>query len=911
MEVPVTNNYSGETVFALLANQAHAHRDSAAILAPGRRALAYEDLLCLIDRTVSTLNGLGIGRSDRVATVVLNGSEAATVFLSVAAGATCAPLNPAYRATEFEFYLQDLKPKALVIAADLDSPARDVARALGIAVIELRSSPDSAAGVFTLEASTPASAFAAFAEPSDIALVLHTSGTTSRPKIVPLTQSSLRQSAENIRRSLELGPADRALNIMPLFHVHGLIGCLLASIAAGASVVCTPAFEAPRFFDWFVEFTPTWYTAVPTMHQAILKQSRRYPDAVSRSRLHFIRSCSSALPPQVMGALEEVFRVPVVEAYGMTEASHQMTCNPLPPAVRKPGSVGIPTGIEVGIMDEVGKPLDREQTGEIVIRGPSVTRGYDNHPEANRDAFVDGWFRTGDLGYQDCEGYLFISGRTKEMINRGGEKISPREIDEALMDHPAVAAAVAFALPDPRLGEDVAAAVVLAENARVNDADLRNFLATRLADFKVPRKIVVVSEIPKGPTGKPQRIGLAGRLDLGAFVEPPAAGAKGPADYVAPRTELEQHLALLWKTFLRLDRVGVQDNYFELGGDSLTAVLLFTQIEKLTGRSLPLATLLNTPTIETLAAVIQCERYETPWECLVAIKPSGSKPPLFCVHGVGGNVLSYHGLVRYIDADQPLYGIQAIGLNGKRPRQNMTVERMAEVYLGEIRMLQPSGPYYLAGSSFGGLVAYEIARQLKAVGEQVAFVGLFDTRGPGYPKMLPTTTKWHRLWDRNRMRFELHWQNFEVTPPAERLTYLKVKTHRFLRATCHGLRQRKNDICNTTKHRIDRMFWPDSVRSMNAAGRWAARDYVAKPDSSLTVTLFRASHQPRGIVADPTLGWGPIASNLEIYETPGHHGTLVYEPRSRVLAQQLTEALETARARITPQDKRIYAYTTS
>jgi thioesterase domain-containing protein/acyl carrier protein len=697
---------------------------------------------------------------------------------------------------------------------------------------------------------------------------------------------------------------------MPLFHVHGLIGCLLASIAAGASVVCTPAFEAPRFFDWFVEFTPTWYTAVPTMHQAILKQSRRYPDAVSRSRLHFIRSCSSALPPQVMGALEEVFRVPVVEAYGMTEASHQMTCNPLPPAVRKPGSVGIPTGIEVGIMDEAGKLLNREQTGEIVIRGASVTRGYDNHPEANRDAFVDGWFRTGDLGHQDRDGYLFISGRTKEMINRGGEKISPREIDEALMDHPAVAAAVAFALPDPRLGEDVAAAVVLAENARVNDADLRNFLATRLADFKVPREIVFASEIPKGPTGKPQRIGLAGRLNLGVPGEPAAARAKADAVYLAPRTELEQQLALLWKKFLRLDRVSIQDNYFELGGDSSTAALLFAQIEKLTGRSLPLATLLNAPTIETLAAVIQCERYESPWECLVAIKPSGSKPPLFCVHGVGGNVLSYYGLVRYIDPDQPLYGIQAVGLSGKRPRRNLNVEQMAEIYLGEIRVFQPSGPYYLAGSSFGGLVAYEIARQLTALGEQVAFVGLFDTRGPGYPKLLSTTTKWQRFWDRNRMRFELHWENFVVTPPGERLTYLQVKTHRFSHATRHNLRQRKNGIRNAVKQRIDRMFWPDSVRSANAAGRWAARDYTAKPDDSFAVTLFRASNQPRGIVADPTLGWGPIASNLEIYETPGHHGALVYEPRSRVLARQLTEALEKARARIVSQDERDYAETT-
>jgi acyl-CoA synthetase (AMP-forming)/AMP-acid ligase II len=347
-----------------------------------------------------------------------------------------------------------------------------------------------------------------------VALVLHTSGTTSRPKIVPLTARNISASAQSIAATLALTPADRCLNIMPLFHIHGLIAATLASMAAGAYIACTPGFNAMRFFGWMEAVRPTWYTAVPTMHQAILSRAARNREIIAATPLRFVRSSSASLPVPVLRELEETFGCPVIEAYGMTEASHQMASNPLPPAPRKPGTVGIAAGPEVAVMSEDGRLLPAGETGEIVIRGENVTRGYQNNPKANAENFTHGWFRTGDQGVMDAEGYLTISGRLKEIINRGGEKVSPREVDDVLMEHPAVGQAVTFALPHAKLGEEVAAVIVLRDGAQVEARELREFAAKHLAPFKVPREILFRDEIPKGATGKLQRIGLAEKLGL-------------------------------------------------------------------------------------------------------------------------------------------------------------------------------------------------------------------------------------------------------------------------------------------------------------------------------------------------------------------------------------------------------------
>ena len=488
-----------------------------AIGAPDRPWLDYDGLRGLTEEVRSALNAMGVGRGDRVAIVLPNGPEMATAFVTIGQVATTAPLNPAYREEEYDFYLSDLKAKALVVMAGDDGPAMAAAKKAGMAIVHLSVPEGAAAGYFTLSSEATGNGDSTAPAADDVALILHTSGTTSRPKIVPLLQSNVAASAEHIRVSLELTAADRCMNVMPLFHIHGLIAAVTASLAAGASIWCAPGFNALQFFAWMKEAQPTWYTAVPTMHQAILSRAGRNADVIADTPLRFLRSSSASLPAQVMVQLNETFNAPVVEAYGMTEAAHQMACNPLTSGRQKPGAVGMPAGPAMRIAHETDNTLI-DGTGEVVISGPNVTPGYEGNPDANAKNFFEAegarWFRTGDQGAFDDEGYLHLTGRLKEIINRGGEKVSPLEVDGVLLDHPDVAQVVTFALPHPKLGEEVAAAIVLKEGATATDKDIRAFAADRMADFKVPRKVIILDEIPKGATGKMQRIGLAEKLGL-------------------------------------------------------------------------------------------------------------------------------------------------------------------------------------------------------------------------------------------------------------------------------------------------------------------------------------------------------------------------------------------------------------
>jgi acyl-CoA synthetase (AMP-forming)/AMP-acid ligase II len=505
----------GPETFSLLLSRGEAA--ATAVGAPESAPLSWRGLRDLASRTIDDLNAIGIGRGDRVAIVLRNGPEMATAFVCLAAGMATAPLNPGYREDEFDFYLGDLQPKALVVESGVDSPARKVAARLSIPVVELHPEPKHGAGSFRLEAPAGLRRLAQAPGPGqaeDLALLLHTSGTTARPKLVPLTQANLTASARHIATALALSPADICLQIMPLFHIHGLVAGILSSLSAGAQVCVTPGFNALRFFHWLEEVHPTWTTGVPAMHRAILGRAERNKEILARRRLRLIRSSSASLRPRLMAELEQAFQAPVIESYGMTEAAHQMASNPMPPRPRKPGSVGVAAGPEIAIMDASGALLPQCKSGEIVVRGPNVTSGYLNNPEANAKAFHDGWFRTGDQGVLDDDGYLRISGRLKEMINRGGEKVSPLEVDVVLMDHPAVQLALTFGMPDETLGEEVGAAVVLKEGKKATERELRDFAEKHLAHYKVPHKIVFVTELPRGPTGKLQRIGLAAKLGL-------------------------------------------------------------------------------------------------------------------------------------------------------------------------------------------------------------------------------------------------------------------------------------------------------------------------------------------------------------------------------------------------------------
>jgi acyl-CoA synthetase (AMP-forming)/AMP-acid ligase II len=484
------------------------HAQSAAIVEPGGISLTYADLRAQVAAAADGLASLGVRRDDRVALVLPNSAETIVMFLAAATAGAAAPLNPAYKEDEFRFYLEDTGARVLVVAPAQGEAAR---RALSANALLVEASLDER-GRIKLESGSrslePTSA--APARDDDVALVLHTSGTTSRPKLVALRQRNLAFSAENIARTYDLTGDDVALCVMPLFHIHGLMASTMATFASGGTVVVTPGgFDAMTFWAAAENHGATWYSAVPTIHQMLLLRHRGERPR-GATRLRFARSSSSALSPETMRRLEAAFGAPVIEAYGMTEASHQMASNPLPPRERRPGTVGVETGVRIGVMDESGAILEAGSPGEVVIQGPSVIDGYAN-PEANATSFRDGWFRTGDQGLIDAAGYLSLVGRLKEMINRGGEKIAPREIDDVLLQHPAVAEAVAFGSPHQAWGEEVAAAVVLRSEA--TEKDLIAFARERLADYKVPKKLYIVEHIPRTATGKIQRRSVAAELN--------------------------------------------------------------------------------------------------------------------------------------------------------------------------------------------------------------------------------------------------------------------------------------------------------------------------------------------------------------------------------------------------------------
>lgn len=498
-----------KTVLTLPELLARGAADAPALLAPGRTELTFRTLREQVYALAERLASLGMG-GDRIAVVMENGPDLVLSLLAASVCGTAVPLNPKYRAQEFSFYYRDGNVKGLIAAPGTVPDAFAAAPPGTVLVHAVADRSD----VLRFESAGPGRSGRGLQSPGpdDVAILLHTSGTTRRPKCVPIRHRNMAASAANIVHACALTPDDRSLCVMPLFHIHGIVASLLAPLASGGSVVCPPGFDALRFWGWVDTFHPTWYSAVPTMHQMLLSRADRYAEVIRGNPFRFIRSCSSPLSPLLKEQMETVFGAPVTEAYGMTETTHQMTSNPLPPGVRKPGAVGYGFGVQVAIMDEAGALLPSGAPGEVVVRGLNVVDGYENNQEANEAAFVRGWLRTGDHGVMDEDGYLTITGRISERINRGGEKIAPVDIDHALLGHPAVAEAMAFAVPHRALGEDVHAAVVL--RAPATEQELRRHCAGLLADFKVPRRIYILEALPYGRTGKPLRISMAKTMGL-------------------------------------------------------------------------------------------------------------------------------------------------------------------------------------------------------------------------------------------------------------------------------------------------------------------------------------------------------------------------------------------------------------
>jgi len=838
--------------------------DMPAILAPQRPPLTFAALWGHIEYLTQALASRGLGRNDVVAAILPDDAETLCAFLGVCAVAGFAPLDSNLADVELDSCLKDLRPAALLAPAGVRSRAAAAAEALGIPVLEARSSPERGAGLFMLAGLDAAGATAlAMPEPFGLALLLRTSGTTGRAKFACLTHANLAAMAHASAGALMLSRGDRFLNMMPMFHLQGMLSAF-EQLMAGGSVVCAPAFDAERFAVWIDEFQPTWYTAGPVLHRAILALRREAREVTSWSRLRFVRSVGSALPAALLQELEETLQVPVVEGYGLTEVG-AVTSTPLLPHASKPGSAGIRIVPGVEIMDESGNLLPAQRTGEIVVRGPNVMREYRNDPEATAAAFQDGWFRSGDLGFFDDDGYLYVTGRIKEMINRGGENISPGEIDKVLMSHPAVADAAAFGFPHPTLGEEVGVAVVPGAGASITASELRQFAAPSLAAFKIPRRVFFVDAIPKGPTGKPQRHKVA---ELAR-----SKGDNASEQPVAPAaTALEKALAGIWARVLDTERVGMEDDFFALGGDSFAMTLMLAEVATEFGALGDPTDFLMDPTLAMLSGIVGArnpdgEMAEASPVC--ALQPRGGRVPFFCIPGASEDPYYFRYLARRLGMEQPFYVLRDPRAAGERRVD--TVEQTAGHFAEAVRRVQPHGPYALGGHCYGGIVAFEMARQISAAGERVALLTLFDSPTPGYPKVM---RRWRRYCEEGILLIrDRHISARELMLHAGVLARLAGRYLRgHLERTAAKARQ---------KFQV--------VDSLEVAGRlYAPRPF---PGKAVAFLAGDERHSTR-VLDDARLGWRDFTlDGLDVRSARGMHDSMFAEPHVQHLACQLAALL--------------------
>ncbi len=847
--------------------RANAAPESIVLLSPGRSPVTFAGLADRIRGVAGMLADAGLTRTDVVAVVMPDGPELLSIVLGVASAAIAAPVNPALRGTEMKSCLSDLGARAVIIDQSIGSAVGAVAGELGICILN----PERLLGVIGN------TSLAERGRASDIAVMLQTSATTDRARLVPLTHANLRAMAENTQEILQLTAADRFLSMMPLFHLQGLLSSI-AQFLAGGSVISTSGFDSGAFVNWIEQFHPTWYTATPAVHNAILPLIEARPDVLDRFPLRFVRSIGAPLPNALLADLERALRVPALEGYGMTEAG-MVTSNALPPRKRKIGSVGQSGGVELAIMDDADSFVPAGCEGQIVVRGPAVIHAYHNNAEADQSAFRGRWFLSGDVGYLDDEGFLFVTGRIKDIINRGGEKVLPQEIDDVLSTHPTILEAMAFGVPHPTLGEAVAAAVVLKPAASVTEIELRQFAADRLTDFKVPGRIIFVDAIPKGPTGKARRALLAEQFRVQA-----SFNGNPPGETL---TEVETKLEAIWKRILRIEEIGIRDDFFGAGGDSLGLTLLIAEVEFEFGVDVALlngSEFFAAPTIETLAHAITHGRpvsNKSSRSPVVALQPMGSRIPFFCIPGADENPYYFRDLARYVGNDQPFYV-----LRDPRPREERgvyTLEEHAATFASAIRSVQPRGPYVLGGHCYGGILAFEAARQLVEVGEEISLLALFEVPAPGYPKVV-------RNW-KNYLKQSTRLLG-ALARGEGRATWTNMRSH--TRVLIGLLKKRAQAVSRRRLVGIGLKSMVEPIERRACKNERAGRSYEPKQLRCKVVQFIAGDELHSTLVLDdPRLGWrDQVGAGFSVQRVPGIADGIFREPNVPELASQLRALLD-------------------
>lgn len=728
-----------ENLLEPLKAHAAASPQRVALRSSGRPDSSFSDLIAFVDQAIADLQSNGVTPQARIATILPNAPETALAILAVSSYATSIPLNPAYAPEEMKLLLRDAGVTHVITDMQKMPHAVSAGRDLGLATLHLSSILAAPTGAFKLteDRVPPISTDSQSARRT--ALVLHTSGSTGTPKRVPLTPANLISSAWNVAKSLELGPGDICLNMMPMFHIGALVDLLLAPLYAGGAVAFTPEISTSAFFASLRKFQPTWFQAVPTVLRDILAHKAAGDDVEAVGQLRFIRAVSQPLPLRLQDEFEQTFGTTLVPIFGMTETAGLIASVPLDRSRRKSGSVGISVGCSVKICDSFGNEVAPMRRGEVLISGPNVMNGYEGTETSHAETFRGSWLRSGDEGYLDEDGCLFLTGRLKDIINRGGEKISPLEIDQILADHPAIREAAAFPLPHPTLGEEVAVAVVPATDTMLEPRDVTDHLRSRLAPFKVPRTVVFLDRLPRVPSGKLDRLALPG-LASGA--------ASSTSVRTLPETPLAKSLASMWRKVLKVPDVAMEDDFFDLGGDSLTAMNFASLLEEKFGRDLPLTLLFDAPTLremeqalsraiersasnETLDPRIRTavRKVTAAWRgkrksmesLIVGRNTMGTKRPFFWV---SQTLHGFEALAACFDPERPLYAMTSLSATGMKSDEN--TRRLAAHYAEEILEIEPDRPVLLGGFCQGGVVAFEIAKALRCKGHEVALLCLQD-----------------------------------------------------------------------------------------------------------------------------------------------------------------------------------------
>lgn len=866
--------------------------DHIAIESPNLLPLTYRELREQMLYVVKTLNSAGFHRNDRIGVIAPAGPDTAVLLVSVMAGFTCIPLNPELKSPEFEKIFLQLKMRAIIVASDCDTAARGVAAARNIPVIELVPSLGKAGGSRLKVAALGDAKEPEFAVPSDIAVISLTSGTTSEYKIVPISQQQHCQPRQRRVKRLHLTKNERCLHIVPMYHGLGFSTSLLDVLVAGGTIVCTKDFIPNDFLSLLKEFRPTFYSASPALHQAILRElSKVSPDELQNHTLRMIISSSAVLPRTILHKLEERLGVPVVEVYASSETGVISTNYP-----PRPGSVGIPVVEQLQILDDNDMIAGNCQLGEIVVKGDSVFSGYENAPDENNAAFIDGWFRTGDIGYLDDDGYLFIKGRKKELINKGGRKISPAEIDNILASHPGVRDVMTFRIPDPVLGEDIAAMVVVG-NTKVSEEELRRYVIDRLIQFKVPKRIYFVDEIPKGPNGKLLRYIGTERYNAGDFHD---AIVSGPISKTGS-SELsvdERKILHIWKDILEIESLGIDDDFFRCGGNSLSGIQLLIKIEREFHVNLPPDSIYVYPTIRQQVRMVVGKSGNKKYHPLVIpIREKGSLPPLFCIHPIDGWIEQYRVISPLLDQNRPLFGIRARGLKqGENPHQ--TVDEAVLEYSLAIKSVQKEGPYYLMGYSGGGPFAFALSCHFQKTGDIVAYLGIIDIDAPLPPRYrLGNLVKEDNLNASMAAMFQFFNKRLQKHSSFHSqflgtVSFISQVLLLFFESKKNRISQKEGTNPSDSPMPLWVSVLPKQNQMLIMTQKRILNNY--QPDV-FSGNIYLYSTRPDAY-GNPARGWNEfIRGNTIIFDIPGDHNTCINDSNcNHVVAQKIEESLRLA-----------------